>query len=186
MAAAVAPAPPPTGDVIDADAVNAANPGSPKSKVVSGGHVAAATRSNIKASEPPKPATPPKTAAEFKNAVNELPSLPAAAAAADPKAKASSPAPAAGGAPFNREAASAVLGMAASRAPSCKKADGPTGSAKVYVTFDPNGSVVIANVVGAPIAGTPVAQCVANMFRRVKVPPFSGDRASLSKDFTIP
>jgi predicted Zn finger-like uncharacterized protein len=104
------------------------------------------------------------------------------------KAKESAPstAPGSGGAPFNREAAMAVLGLAASRAPSCKKPDGPAGTAKVYVTFDPNGVVVIANVTGAPIAGTPVAQCVANIFRRVKVAPFSGERASVVKDVTIP
>jgi len=173
-------------EVIDADALAAQTQGAAKPKsAYAGGHVsAAASRSGSKATEP-KAAVPkaePK-AAEPKVASAALPSLPPAP---DPKAKADPPAPAASGAKFNREAALAVLGMAASRAASCKKPDGPTGSGKVYVTFDPSGSVVIANVVGAPIAGTGVAQCVANLFRKVKVPPFGGDRASLSKDFTIP
>jgi predicted Zn finger-like uncharacterized protein len=104
------------------------------------------------------------------------------------EAESSSPAvaPVSVPAPLDREAALAVLGLAAARVPTCKLADGPTGNAKVYVTFDPNGTVVIANVVGAPIAGTPVAQCVAGIFRRVRVTRFSGERASFTKDVTIP
>ena len=91
-----------------------------------------------------------------------------------------------GGAQFNRDAALAILGLAASQAPSCKRPGGPTGSGKALVTFDSDGSVIIANVVGGEIAGTPVARCVAGLFQRVKVAPFSGDRQTVSKAFTIP
>jgi hypothetical protein len=87
---------------------------------------------------------------------------------------------------FNRDSAVAVLGFAASRAPTCKKADGPKGTSKIHVTFDPSGSVIGANVAGGPLAGTSVAQCIAGIFRKIKVPPFSGDRVTLSRDVTIP
>jgi hypothetical protein len=80
----------------------------------------------------------------------------------------------------------AVLGIAASQAASCKRPGGPTGNGKALVTFDSDGQVVIANIVGDDIAGTPVARCVAGIFQRVKVAPFSGDRATVSKPFTIP
>ncbi len=92
----------------------------------------------------------------------------------------------ASGPPFNREAALAILGIAASQAPSCKRPGGPTGNGKALVTFDTDGQVVIANIVGDDIAGTPVARCVAGIFQRVKVAPFSGERATVSKPFSIP
>ena len=90
------------------------------------------------------------------------------------------------GPPFNREAALAILGIAASQAPSCKRPGGPTGNGKALITFDTDGQVVIANIVGDDIAGTPVARCVAGIFQRVKVAPFSGERATVSKPFSIP
>ena len=90
------------------------------------------------------------------------------------------------GTPFNRDAAMAVLGIAASQAASCKRPGGPTGNGKALITFDSDGQVVIANIVGDEIAGTPVARCVASIFQRIRVAPFSGDRATVSKAFTIP
>ncbi|MGE5783136.1 MAG: hypothetical protein ACM3ZE_01035, partial [Myxococcales bacterium] len=107
-------------------------------------------------------------------------------AAKAPTPAANTPPATAATTPFNRESALAVLGFAASRASTCKKPDGPLGSARVQVTFDPSGAVVAAGVVGAPIAGTPTAQCVAAIFRKVRVAPFSGDRVTIPKDFTIP
>lgn len=104
----------------------------------------------------------------------------------------SAPAPAvttpaaAGTAPFNRDSAMAVLGLAASRVPTCRKADGAKGTSKVQVTFDPSGAVVAANVAGAPLAGTAAAQCISAIFRKVRVPPFAGERVTIAKDVTIP
>jgi hypothetical protein len=80
----------------------------------------------------------------------------------------------------------AVLGIAASQAASCKRPSGPTGAGKAAVTFDPDGRVILTNVSGAQIGGTPVARCVAALFQRVKVAPFSGDRQTVSKPFLIP
>lgn len=89
------------------------------------------------------------------------------------------------GLPFNRDAALAILGVAASQAATCKRPDGPTGSGKVLVTFDTDGRVVVANVVGEGFGGTSVARCVSALFQRVRIAPFSGDRSTVSKSFTI-
>ena len=93
---------------------------------------------------------------------------------------------AAGSAPFAKETAQAMLGIAASQAPACKKPGGPTGTGKAIVTFDTDGSVVITNIVGEGFSGTPTGQCLAALFRRIRVPPFAGDRATATKVFTIP
>lgn len=95
--------------------------------------------------------------------------------------------PAAGGggdAPFDRGAASAALGSAAGSAKGCKKADGPTGSTKVQVTFAPSGKATQA-VVGAPFAGTSVGSCIASAFKGARVPPFSGAPMTVSKTVNI-
>jgi predicted Zn finger-like uncharacterized protein len=100
--------------------------------------------------------------------------------------KKDAPAPAAGGdQPFNKSAAISSLGAAAGGAAGCKKLGGPTGSGKVTVTFAPSGRVTTANVNGAPFAGTSVGGCVASIFRKAKVPPFSGSPVTVSKGFSI-
>ncbi len=128
------------------------------------GWLEASVQSKNKADKAAKPAAPDK---------------PEKPAAPEKPAKPSGPA-------FNRDAAMAVLGIAASQAPSCKRPGGPTGNGKALVTFDTDGQVVIANIVGEDIAGTPVARCVAGIFQRIKVAPFTGDRATVSKAFSIP
>ncbi|MBL9023934.1 MAG: zinc-ribbon domain-containing protein [Myxococcales bacterium] len=94
--------------------------------------------------------------------------------------------PAAGGgdAPFDRGAASAALSAAAGSAKGCKKADGPTGSTKVQVTFAPSGKATQATV-GPPFAGTSVGSCIASAFKSAKVPPFSGAPMTVSKTVNI-
>jgi predicted Zn finger-like uncharacterized protein len=87
--------------------------------------------------------------------------------------------------PFSKASAISALGSASSSAGGCKKAGGPTGVGKVQVTFAPSGRVTSANVMGPPFAGTSVGGCVANMFRRAKVPAFSGNPVTVSKSFMI-
>jgi predicted Zn finger-like uncharacterized protein len=135
--------------------------------------------------------TPRAGAAESGDSVGDKNKLAKASRTLAPTAPAAPAAPAAPTAkspaqPFNREAAIAILGIAAARAPSCKRPGAPTGNGRAIVTFDPDGRVVVANIVGDDIAGTPVAKCVAGIFQRVKVAPFSGDRATVSKPFAIP
>jgi hypothetical protein len=93
--------------------------------------------------------------------------------------------PAGGGAEFNRAAASSALNAASGAAKGCKKPDGPTGTAKVKVTFASSGSVTQSVVQGAPFAGTPVGSCIAGAFRSAKVPPFEGSPVSVTKSVTI-
>lgn len=87
--------------------------------------------------------------------------------------------------PFSKASAISALGAASGAAGSCKKGGGPTGVGKVQVTFAPSGRVTSATVMGPPFAGTAVGGCVANVFRRAKVPAFSGNAVTVSKSFAI-
>ncbi len=86
---------------------------------------------------------------------------------------------------FNTGAASQALSVAASQTSICKKPDGPTGAGKVQVTFAPSGRATTANVVSGPYGGTAVGGCISGVFKRAKVPPFSGDPVTVSKSFSI-
>jgi predicted Zn finger-like uncharacterized protein len=105
-----------------------------------------------------------------------------------PEKKETKPAePASGGGSggFNKDAAVAALSVAASQATVCKRPEGPWGSGRAVVTFASSGRVTTANVTGDPFGGTAVGGCVASVFRRAKIPPFSGDPVTVSKSFTI-
>jgi len=87
--------------------------------------------------------------------------------------------------PFSKASAISALGAAASSAGSCKKPGGPTGPGKATVTFAPSGRVTTATIAGGSYAGTGVGGCVASVFRRAHVPPFSGSSVTVSKSFQI-
>jgi len=87
-------------------------------------------------------------------------------------------------APFNRGAALAALGSAASAATACKRDGGPSGAGSASVTFSPEGAVKSV-AVSPPFAGTAVGQCVIGAFRGAHVPPFSGSSLTLPKSFQI-
>jgi hypothetical protein len=76
--------------------------------------------------------------------------------------------------PFDKAAAGAAIGAKKGAAASCKQEGGPTGHARVAITFAPSGRVTTANIAGPPFAGTPVGGCIASKFRGASVPPFSG------------
>ncbi len=86
---------------------------------------------------------------------------------------------------FNRAAASSALNAAAAAAKACKKPNGPTGTAKVKVTFAPSGKVTASQVQGPPFAGTAVGNCIAAAFRSAKMPPFDGSPVSPTKSVTV-
>lgn len=137
----------------------------------------AAAKPADKPAEAAKPAEAPKPEApkDFGSAL--------AAAAGKP---ADAPKATGGGgssAPFDRGAAAAALGNV--NVQSCKKADGPTGSGHVKVTFEPNGSVSTAIVDSGPYPGTPVGGCIAGKYRAAHIPAFSGAAVSVGKSFTI-
>jgi predicted Zn finger-like uncharacterized protein len=102
-----------------------------------------------------------------------------------PNPGAAEPAPEPPKRPFDTGAAKAALQSAAGSVPSCKTADGPTGTGKVQVTFAPSGRATAANVIEGPFGGTSVGGCIARLFRAAKVPPFSGDPVTVSKSFTV-
>ena len=112
---------------------------------------------------------------------------PAAPTKPEPAAKPPTPvSPAADPGEFNRGAAAASLGGAAGGAKSCKTADGPKGSGRVKVTFNPtSGNVTSAIVEGQQFEGTSVGACVAAAFRGAHIPPFDGAPVAVSKSFTI-
>jgi predicted Zn finger-like uncharacterized protein len=86
---------------------------------------------------------------------------------------------------FNKGAAISALSSSASAASGCKRPGGPTGTGKAVVTFAPSGRVTSANITGGSFGGSPVGGCVSSVFRRAKVPAFSGNAVTVSKSFTI-
>jgi hypothetical protein len=93
--------------------------------------------------------------------------------------------PATGSGPFSVSAAQVALTQAAANAGSCAKPGGPTGTGKAQVTFAPSGRVTSANVATPPFAGTAVGGCVASVFRRARIPAFSGNPVTVSKSFSV-
>lgn len=87
------------------------------------------------------------------------------------------------GGDFDRGAAQAALGRAASMVAMCHRPGGDSGPGKVLVTFGPNGRAQNVTVQG--ISG-PVADCVATQFRNAKIAPFTGDPVTVGKGFVIP
>jgi predicted Zn finger-like uncharacterized protein len=191
--AAVTPTPTPTAtptaaptaapaDTAAASATPSATPSAvaaatPADKPAAGGGAKAADKPAPGGAAAPGPVAAAQPAAAAKP---DKPADPPPAATAAPAA-----APAAGGNEFNRGAAASALGAAAGSAKSCKKADGPTGTGRVKVTFAPSGNVTSAVVDGPPFSGTSVGGCVAAAFRGAHVPPFDGAPVVVSKSFTI-
>ena len=87
---------------------------------------------------------------------------------------------------FSREAAKAALAEAASQAKNCRPAGGPTGAGRVEVHYEPSGRV--SNVtISSKFENTTTGSCVKMLFRRAKVPEFTGIPAvTVSKSFEIP
>lgn len=76
-----------------------------------------------------------------------------------------------------RKAIARAMAGAATRAAVCRADSSPPGIARVIVTFLPTGEVKRATVRGSPFAGTVEGQCIADKFRSLRVPPFSGEGA---------
>jgi hypothetical protein len=132
--------------------------------------------STTPASKPAEPASPPAAVAPKAEPAP-------AVAKEEPAAEPAPPAEPAG--PFDRAAAQAALTSAAAQASACRKDGDPSGIAAVVITFAPSGRVTSANVSGPPFAGTPTGSCIASALRKAKVPPFDGDRVTVSKTITI-
>ena len=68
---------------------------------------------------------------------------------------------------------------------SCKRPGGPTGSGHVVITVAATGEVRSVVVDVSPFAGTAVGDCIAEQFRKVRVPPFAGGDVKIGKVFSI-
>jgi hypothetical protein len=53
------------------------------------------------------------------------------------------------------------------------------------VTFATSGRVTSANVTGGSFAGTSVGGCVAGVFRKARIPAFTGNPVTVSKSFSV-
>jgi hypothetical protein len=138
---------------------------------------------------PARPATNPVPGAAVGAAPAAAPKSRADVPAPNGTAARPSPAPppaSDAGAAFDRSAAAAALNAAASSAASCRKPGDPSGIAQVSVTFATSGRATNAIVNGPPFAGTPTGGCIAAALRRATVPPFGGDRVTVTKRITIP
>jgi hypothetical protein len=91
----------------------------------------------------------------------------------------------AAGGEFDRDAAAAALSAAASQASSCRKEGDPSGVAVVRVTFSNAGRATRATLEGPPFAGTATGGCIAAAMRSAQVPPYGGDRVTVSKRVVI-
>lgn len=87
--------------------------------------------------------------------------------------------------PFSTSAAAQAIQQASALASRCRRAGDPSGVATINITFSSSGSVTTATVSGPPFAGTETGSCIADQFRKAKVPEFSGERVTMSKTVTI-
>jgi len=88
---------------------------------------------------------------------------------------------------FNREAAKNALAEAASQAKNCRPAGGPSGTGRVEVHYEPSGKVASVNILTSKFENTTTGSCVRMLFRRAKVPEFTGAPVvTVSKSFEIP
>jgi cytoskeletal protein RodZ len=82
---------------------------------------------------------------------------------------------------FDPQIAKTALNDAAGDVKNCRERGGPSGRANVSITFEPNGKVSSATISDGPFVGTSTGTCISNVFKRVKIPPFSGLPGSISK-----
>ena len=68
----------------------------------------------------------------------------------------------------------------------CKVPNGPKGPGHVKVTFELTGAVQSAVVDQGPyLKSPPVSKCIAGMYRKIKIPSYSGAPVTVGKSFTI-
>jgi len=136
------------------------------------------------ASAAPSSAAPTSTARAEET--EEAPSEPVAAVADEvdepPKSTGKS-----SGNTFNREAAKAALDEAAGQAKNCRPQGGPSGTGRVQVRYEPSGKVANVAILTSKFDNTTAGSCVRMLFRRAKVPEFTGAPVVVvNKSFEIP
>jgi hypothetical protein len=86
---------------------------------------------------------------------------------------------------FDVSKAQGSLASATGAASTCNDASGPSGMARVSITFAPSGRVTQAVVDGPPFAGTPLGSCIASKFRAASVPAFRGGPVTVKQTVHI-
>lgn len=91
------------------------------------------------------------------------------------------------GSTFNRDAAKRALDEAASQAKNCRPQGGPSGTGRVQVRYEPSGKVAAVAILTSKFENTTTGSCVRMLFRRAKVPEFTGAPVVVvNKSFEIP
>jgi serine/threonine-protein kinase len=93
--------------------------------------------------------------------------------------------PSAASSDFDKVTAQAQLARAAQLVAGCRKAGTESGPGRALVTVATSGAAQSVIIVGK-LSGTPVGDCVAQQFRTVKIPPFTGNPVTLGKSFVVP
>jgi len=87
--------------------------------------------------------------------------------------------------PFDKATMSRALSSAVQKAEQCDLWGRATGTAQLFVTFAPSGSVSEARLVGEPIASAAVARCILHHVRASTLPPFAGPPITVSRKITL-
>lgn len=87
--------------------------------------------------------------------------------------------------PFDMKAARSALSRAAKSAKRCQRSGGSAGKVKVSVTFSNSGRTTSAKVIDGAVRGTLVGGCVAQAFRKAKVPAFTGPKKTIPVSFRL-
>jgi hypothetical protein len=99
--------------------------------------------------------------------------------------------------PFDKDAAATALSKATAAARECSGAADPHGTGRILVSFAAEGHVEGAAIeaggltrpdgrpIGTDIRGTSIGNCVEGIFRKARVPPFSGSAVSIRKTFWL-
>jgi hypothetical protein len=122
-----------------------------------------------------------------KDGSNGTPSLPSTAPRRREKKvlDATSAAPPPAAPPFDKATMSRALSSAVQKAEQCDLWGRATGTAQLFVTFAPSGSVSEAHLVGEPLASAAVARCILHHVRASTLPPFAGPPITVSRKITL-
>ena len=75
----------------------------------------------------------------------------------------------------SRPAVIHLTGIAIRRAQRCHPRGHAVGTARVFVTFAPNGTVSDARIDGEPLASAPVSRCILDHARSIRIARFNGE-----------
>jgi hypothetical protein len=128
--------------------------------------------------DPPPETTPPAAARERDEQTPSSPSAAQASAASAPEA--SEPPSYVHGPTVSHR-----IWLALRRAERCQLDGRAVGSAEVFVTFSPNGRVSAARIEGEPVASAPVARCILDQARSIRIAKFDGDEFTLHQSIVL-